>query len=257
MAQKRMFDKTITNSDKFLEMPVSTQNLYFHLSMNADDDGFVDNWKSIIKISGAKEDDLKLLIAKSYVIPFESGVIVIKHWRINNFLRKDRHIDTHYIDEMKQLDIANNNEYVLKDWLTIGQPSIDKNSIDKNNIYNICPKEPLDKQEKVEILDNADIQFEQFWNLYPKKEKKKDTLKWFKSHKPNQELFDKILDGLEKQKKSRQWSNKQYIPLPSSWLNGERWEDELTKEEFEYQKKGKTSAMDEVLKESQNGTIRF
>ena len=251
-----MFDKTITNSDKFLEMPVSTQNLYFHLSMNADDDGFVDNWKSIIKISGAKEDDLKLLIAKSYVIPFESGVIVIKHWRINNFLRKDRHIDTHYIEEMQQLDVANNNEYVLKDWSTNGQPSIDKNSIEYN-IYNICPNTTKDEPTKIEILDNVDIKFEQFWNLYPKKEKKKDTLKWFKSHKPNQELFDKILDGLEKQKKSRQWSNKQYIPLPSSWLNGERWEDELTKEEFEYQKKGKTSAMDEVLKESQNGTFRF
>ena len=143
----------------------------------------------------------------------------------------------------------------------LSENSIDKNSIDKNsieyNIYNICPNKTKDEPTKIEILDNAEIKFEQFWNLYPKKEKKKDTLKWFKSHKPNQELFDKILDGLEKQKKSRQWSNKQYIPLPSSWLNGERWEDELTKEEFEYQKKGKTSAMDEVLKESQNGTIRF
>ena len=87
MAQKRMFDKSITNSDDFLAMPSSTQNLYFHLSMNADDDGFINNWKSIIKLTSSTEDDLKLLIMKSYIIPFESGVIVIKHWRINNFLR--------------------------------------------------------------------------------------------------------------------------------------------------------------------------
>ena len=140
MAQKRMFDKTITNSDKFLEMPTSTQNLYFHLSMNADDDGFVDNWKSIIKISGAKEDDLKILIAKSYVIPFESGVIVIKHWRINNFLRKDRHVDTRYIEEMNQLEIATNNEYNLKGdvnvWLTNGKPRREEKRREEKRIDN-------------------------------------------------------------------------------------------------------------------------
>ncbi len=131
MAQKRMFDKSITNSDKFLEMPIGSQNLYFHLSMNADDDGFVDNWKSIIRMVGAKEDDYKVLIAKSYIIPFESGVIVIKHWRINNFLRKDRHNQTKYIDEYNSLIIKDNEEY---EWLTNGQPSIDKNSIVENSI---------------------------------------------------------------------------------------------------------------------------
>ena len=84
MAQRRMFNKTITNNDNFLEMPSSSQSLYFHLSMNADDDGFVDNWKSIMRMTGNKDDDMKILIAKQYVIPFESGVIVIKHWRLNN-----------------------------------------------------------------------------------------------------------------------------------------------------------------------------
>ena len=86
MAQKRMFDKSITNNDNFIELPATSQNLYFHLSMNADDDGFVDNWKSIMRMVGSKSDDMKILIAKYYFIPFESGVIVIKHWRINNFL---------------------------------------------------------------------------------------------------------------------------------------------------------------------------
>ena len=131
MAQKRMFDKTITNSDDFLDLPDSSQVLYFHLSMNADDDGFVNNWKSILRMTGTKEDDLKILIAKSFIIPFESGVIVIKHWRINNFLRKDRHIDTKFQEELSMLDINDNQEYI---WLTSGQPSIDKNSIEKNSI---------------------------------------------------------------------------------------------------------------------------
>lgn len=130
MAQKRMFNKSITNDDNFLEMPISSQVLYFHLSMNADDDGFVNNWKSIMRMIGTKEDDLKVLIAKQYIIPFDSGVIVIKHWRINNFLRKDRHIDTKYQKELSSLEIKDNQEY----WLTNGQPSIDKISIDKNSI---------------------------------------------------------------------------------------------------------------------------
>ena len=222
MAQKRMFDKTITNSDKFLEMPVSTQNLYFHLSMNADDDGFVDNWKSIIKISGAKEDDLKLLIAKSYVIPFESGVIVIKHWRINNFLRKDRHIDTHYIEEMRQLEVANNNEYILKDWSTNGQPSIDKNRIEKNNIYiNTCSNEQASNFTNNELFDL-------FWEAYPKKKNKGSAEKWFKSHKPTKELVDTMLEKIEQQKNTRDWQKNdgQFIPYPSTWLNAKAWEDE-------------------------------
>lgn len=222
MAQKRMFDKTITNSDKFLEMPVSTQNLYFHLSMNADDDGFVDNWKSIIKISGAKEDDLKLLIAKSYVIPFESGVIVIKHWRINNFLRKDRHIDTHYIEEMQQLEVANNNEYILKGWSTNGQPSIDKNRIEKNNIYiNTCANEPTTNFTIDEL-------FTAFWLAYPKKKNKGSAEKWFKSHKPTKELVDTMLEKIEQQKNSKDWlkNDGQFIPYPSTWLNAKAWEDE-------------------------------
>ena len=131
MAQKRMFDKSITNSDNFLDLPDSSQILYFHLSMNADDDGFINNWKSIMRMIGTKEDDLKVLIAKQFIIPFDSGVIVIKHWRINNFLRKDRHNETKFQKELSMLKINESQEYI---WLTNGQPSIDKNSIDKNSI---------------------------------------------------------------------------------------------------------------------------
>ena len=139
MAQKRMFDKTITNNDNFLEMPDSTQNLYFHLSMEADDDGFVDNWKSIMRMTGKKNDDLKLLIAKSFIIPFETGVIVIKHWRINNYLRKDRYHQTKYLKEKSLLTIEENEAYELKKdgGIPIGnreENSIEENSIEENSI---------------------------------------------------------------------------------------------------------------------------
>ena len=134
MAQRRMFNKTVTNSDNFLDMPDSSQNLYFHLSMNADDDGFVDNWKSIMRMTGHKEDDLKVLVAKQYVIPFESGVIVIRHWRLNNYLQKDRIIETNYLEEKKLLTTDKNNVYNLDTSCihSIDKYSIVENSIDKN-----------------------------------------------------------------------------------------------------------------------------
>ena len=103
MATRRMFNKQITNSDDFLDMPLTSQCLYFHLSMNADDDGFINNWKSIMKLTGAKEDDLKVLIAKQYIIPFDSGVIIIKHWRLNNYLRRDRYTTTNHQKELAQI----------------------------------------------------------------------------------------------------------------------------------------------------------
>ena len=118
-------------------MPNSTQALYFHLSMNADDDGFVNNWKSIMKITGTKEDDLKILISKSYLIPFDSGILVIKHWRINNYLRGDRYRPTQFQKEFNMLENHENKAYQLKsEWSTIGIPLVnpDKIRIDKNRI---------------------------------------------------------------------------------------------------------------------------
>lgn len=150
MAQKRMFDKTITNSDDFLELPDSSQVLYFHLSMNADDDGFVNNWKSIMKMTGTKEDDMKLLIGKQYIIPFDSGVIVIRHWRMNNYLRADRYKETQFKDEKCQLYLGKNEEYTLDPLVGIPlvdqrytQNRIDKNSIDKNININNKEEEPV------------------------------------------------------------------------------------------------------------------
>ena len=113
MAEKRMFSKAITDSDEFLDMSLTAQALYFHLGMAADDDGFVNNPRKIRRMVGAQDDDLKLLIAKHFLIPFESGIVVIKHWRINNYIRNDRYKPTAYQDEMKQLFIKENGSYTL------------------------------------------------------------------------------------------------------------------------------------------------
>ena len=142
-----MFTKRITESDAFLDMPSSTQMLYFHFSMNADDDGFVNNPKKIQKMCGASDDDFKLLIAKSFIILFDSGIIVIKHWKMHNYIQADRYRPTDYVEEKSMLGIKSNKAYTLdvskmdteciqngyigKD--SIGKVSIDKDSIDKDS----------------------------------------------------------------------------------------------------------------------------
>lgn len=114
MAEKRMFTQKIVDSDAFLDMPLSTQALYFHLNMHADDDGFVNNPKKIQRVIGASLDDLKLLIAKRFILVFENGVIVIKHWRMHNLLRKDRYNPTQYQDQMERLELKDNGAYAEK-----------------------------------------------------------------------------------------------------------------------------------------------
>lgn len=145
MAEKRMFSNKVIGSDSFLEMPDSTQNLYFHLSMYADDDGFVDKPKSIMRMTGKKEDDLKLLIAKSFVIPFDSGVLVIRHWRLNNYLRMDRYNETQYLQEKAQLTINQSGEYELGKPDGIPVVITDKIRLEKNSVNNAEEQENLIK----------------------------------------------------------------------------------------------------------------
>ena len=138
MAERRMFAMTIIDSDDFLDMPLSTQALYFHLSMRADDDGFINNPKKIQRTIGATDGDAAMLIAKSFVIPFDTGVVVIKHWRINNYLRSDRYHETVYQEEKGQLSVKENRAYTLRkdDDSPVGLPMVDQryteNRIDKN-----------------------------------------------------------------------------------------------------------------------------
>lgn len=144
-----MFTKKVTESDAFLDMPLSSQALYFHLNMNADDEGFVNNAKRIQRTIGASDDDLKLLFLKKFILPFESGVIVIKHWKMHNYISKDRFHKSTYADERELLEVKENGAYTLKtDGLfseciqdvdnlyteCIQDVYADKNSIDKNRL---------------------------------------------------------------------------------------------------------------------------
>ena len=112
MADRRMFSKSIVLTDAFLDMPMSARCLYFTLGMLADDDGFVGSPKSIMRQCGASIDDMNILLAKRFVLGFESGVIVIKHWRINNYLQNDRHKDTTYVEEMGTLTLDKKGSYI-------------------------------------------------------------------------------------------------------------------------------------------------
>ena len=111
MAERRMFAKTIIDSDAFLDMPLSAQALYFHLSMRADDDGFVNNPKKVQRMVGASDDDCKLLVMKRFILTFESGIIVIKHWKIHNYIQKDRYKETVYLQEKSTLALNENKAY--------------------------------------------------------------------------------------------------------------------------------------------------
>lgn len=167
-----MFAKTIIDSDAFLEMPLSTQCLYFHLSMRADDDGFVNNPKKIQKMLGASEDDLKLLVAKSFVLTFESGVIVIKHWRINNYIRNDRYHETAYQDEKSLLSLKENNAYTINSDI-IGIPSGNQTvyqmetevRLDKDRLDKVRGVEKTDYQQIVDLYNDTCVSFPRLKSL--------------------------------------------------------------------------------------------
>ena len=111
MAERRMFAKTIVDSDMFIDMPMSARLLYYDLAMRADDDGFVNSPKKIMRFVGASMDDMNVLIAKQFIIPFESGVVVIKHWKIHNYIQKDRYKATSYQAEKESLTLKNGTYY--------------------------------------------------------------------------------------------------------------------------------------------------
>jgi hypothetical protein len=113
MAERRMFAKTIIDSDAFLDMPASAQALYFHLAMRADDDGFINNPKKVMRIVGASNDDAKILLTKRFLLEFDSGIIVIKHWWMHNYIQKDRYKPTVYQEERAQLSKKPNGAYTF------------------------------------------------------------------------------------------------------------------------------------------------
>ena len=149
MAERRMFAKQIIDSDAFLDMPLSAQALYFHLSMRADDDGFINNPKKTQRLINASDDDFKLLLLKRFVLAFESGVVVIKHWRIHNYIQKDRYKPTVYTEEKSTLQLNENGAYTDKEtamdttWIQNGynldtQDRLGKVSLGKDSKESAC-----------------------------------------------------------------------------------------------------------------------
>lgn len=141
MAQRRMFSLQIVDTDAFLDMPQSSQLLYFHLAMRADDDGFVSNPKKIARTTGANDDDFKVLLTKRFLLSFDSGVVVIKHWRIHNYIQKDRYSETKYTEELSHLSLKENGSYTectqnvssLDTQVRLGKVRIGKTSKDESN----------------------------------------------------------------------------------------------------------------------------
>lgn len=230
MAERRMFTQKITESDAFIEMPMSSQALYFHLCMNADDDGFVKNPKSIQRLVGCNNDDIKLLIAKRFILPFDSGIIVIKHWRMHNLLRKDRYKETEYLEEKAMLYLKENGAYTLdksqgktvprigeevngNQMATNGLPSgnqmatqdsigkdsieIDKNSIDEIREDNSdkVSKQVRNKKEKIQSYDEI---FEDFATPKQLKEVVIEFIRYLKTSYGIVMLNDRLEDLLVK-----------------------------------------------------------
>lgn len=142
MAERRMMSKKIIDTDNFLDMPQSTQCLYFHLLLRADDDGFIQSPKSIMRITGCKDDDLKLLVAKGFVIGFETGVIVIRHWRIHNYVQSDRYSKSE-LPEAKQVELKNKVYEVVEPPMNPDNTYMDTNCI--QNVYNLDTQIRIDK----------------------------------------------------------------------------------------------------------------
>ena len=220
VAERRMFAKTIIDSDAFLDMSTSAQALYFHLAMRADDDGFVNNPKKIQKIVGAADDDVKVLMAKRFIIGFESGVIVIKHWKIHNYIQKDRYKPTMYQTEKNQLSIKGNNGY------TEALPAMDTTCV--QNVSSLDTQVRLGKVRKGKPPSSPPGGFERFWEAYPIKKAKPVALKAFTKLKPDDALLETMLHAINSQRMSEQWQRDggQYIPHPATWLNQRRWEDQ-------------------------------
>lgn len=176
MAERRMFAKTIIDSDAFLTMPASSQNLYFHLGMRADDDGVVNNPRTIMRLVGAHEDDMNILISKKFVIVLQDSLIVIKHWKINNYIRSDRYVQSKYKEEISCLSLDENNAYSVNNnqatttcqpagipTVSTGKISIGKDSIVlKENIIKeknqpFSPKIPQELQELFDYWNSKSI----------------------------------------------------------------------------------------------------
>ena len=225
MAERRTFSKSVIWCDMFLEMSLSSQALYMHLNMSADDDGFVGNPKTILRMIGASEDDFKILVTKGFVIVFEQGIIVITHWKINNFIRKDRYKPTLYENEVQSLSQTKNGMYIkevgchlVDQRLTSGQSSIDKGREEST---------PSPNSKKYGEYQNIILTDEQYKALQEKIQSHTDTMieklsRYIKSTgKTYQDHYVTILNWYEQDKDKLSQKKTGKIPTFEDYDKGE------------------------------------
>ena len=183
MAERRMFAKTIVTSDAFLDMPATSRSLYMLLCVLADDDGFVNAPRAIMRQSGATDDDMKLLIAKRFVLTFDSGVVVIKHWKIHNLIQKDRYKETKYLEEKALLSLDENNAYTEANsteipeciqpvsnpepQVRLGKVSTGKSRLVEDNEEAAPPKSPRHKYGMYENVLFTDEEYKKLQEEFP------------------------------------------------------------------------------------------
>ncbi|HBI1605845.1 TPA: DNA replication protein [Enterococcus faecalis] len=228
-----MFAKTIIDSDAFLDMPLSTQSLYFHLSMRADDDGFINNPKKIQRMVGCGDDDLKLLMAKRFILVFDSGVIVIKHWKIHNYIRNDRYKPTLYQEEKAELAEKNSKAYTFKTEVIesenhLGIPDDNRMGYQMDTQVRLG-KDRLVKDKKKNSVEPSSTMhelFEKVWKTYPKKTNKKKAREQFlKKFKTEEDLesFKKGYKDYLAYIKLNDWYHPQEL---FRWIRDDRYNDE-------------------------------
>lgn len=234
MAERRMFTRKITDDDHFIELSASAQALYLHLMMSADDDGFCNQISSCMFKSHSSVQDLESLLTRKYLIQFESGVIVIKHWRMANSLRKDRYTPTSFQNEMKKLHLKDNGSYTMNaeneqigcqmvaNWLPDGCHSIDKDRLDKNS------------EDNNTALTRGDIEriggFEALWNAYPKKQGKKQAYAAYLRDLKRGATPEEMMTGIKAycEHIRRKHIEPDFIKMGSTFFNQRAWEDDWT-----------------------------
>ncbi|WP_243198140.1 DNA replication protein [Weissella diestrammenae] len=228
MAQRRMISKKVTDTDVFLEMHLSTQALYFHLNMHADDDGFVSNVNTIMRMIGASGDDAKILIAKQFLIPFDdSGVVVIKDWRIHNYIRKDPYNETMYKEERKKLSVDANGAYQVNEPSTERARVVNETSPQVRLGKDRLGKDSKDiRAPKIEFSED----FEKLWEMYPNKKGKNVAQKAFNKAIKDGDTVEQIRAGIEAYKAytKAEGTPVMYIKHGSTFFNQRSWNDDYT-----------------------------
>lgn len=246
---RRMFSTDIVGSDPFLDMGQGAQVLYFHLAMKADDDGFV-NPKSMMRMLGIADDELKVLLAKRFLLPFESGVVVVKHWLIHNLIRADLYKETQYKKEKSMLGLNENGAYTeLREgvaeikqieapkWLkqrrkeqrTADVPQtalrIGKDRLGKDSKDSIVRTLKPSKKEK--LNSTYESMFEDFWKIYPEKVAKGKAYEVWQLLEENikTDCITAITNQVASKHFYKDWLKKDSVPHPTTWLNQRRWED--------------------------------